>query len=162
MAVDRWDPVRDLRHLKERVDTLFRDVLGRAGNEAATEIPGTWRPPVDVWEEGDSYHVRVDLPGVAAGRRLDRDRRRRLDDPRRAPRRERRCPTRTFFVRSGRTDDSRCRWRFPIPSILKGSTRKQKDGVLEILLANKRDDRGGARARRAEIDRRLRPDRGRC
>ena len=67
MTVDRWDPVRDLRHLRERVDTLFRDVLGRAGNDDATESPGTWRPPVDVWEEGDTYQLRVDLPGVAAG-----------------------------------------------------------------------------------------------
>ena len=31
MAVERWDPVSDLRHLKEKVDTLFQDVLGRAG-----------------------------------------------------------------------------------------------------------------------------------
>src|SRR5262245_11318751 len=67
MAVDRWDPVRDLRHLKERVDTLFQDVLGRAGSEASYESEGAWRPPVDVWAEGDSYHVRVDLPGVGPG-----------------------------------------------------------------------------------------------
>jgi HSP20 family molecular chaperone IbpA len=66
MAVERWDPVRDLRHLKEKVDTLFRDVLGRAGSEAAPELQGAWRPPVDVWEEGDSYQIRADLPGVAA------------------------------------------------------------------------------------------------
>ena len=61
MAVDRWDPVRDLRHLKERVDTLFQDVLGRAGTEATPEASGSWHPPVDVWEEGGVYHVRVDL-----------------------------------------------------------------------------------------------------
>src|SRR5258705_3160404 len=64
MAVDRWDPVRDLRHLKERVDTLFQDVMGRAGTETEPELTGAWRPPVDVWQEGDSYQVRVDLPGA--------------------------------------------------------------------------------------------------
>ena len=67
MAVERWDPVSDLRHLKQRVDTLFEDVLGRAGTPSTAGPQGAWRPPVDVWEEGDTYHVRVDIPGVPSG-----------------------------------------------------------------------------------------------
>ena len=67
MASDRWDPVRDLRNLRERVDTLFRDVLGRAGGDAGSDPSGAWRPPVDAWEDGDKFVVRADLPGVAPG-----------------------------------------------------------------------------------------------
>jgi HSP20 family protein len=66
MAIDRWDPVRDLMHLRERVDDLFRDVLGRAGTVPEAETPGIWRPPVDVFEQEGRYHLRVDLPGVMA------------------------------------------------------------------------------------------------
>lgn len=142
MAVERWDPVRDLRHLKEKVDTLFRDVLGRAGSDASTEPPGTWRPPVDVWQEGETYQVRVDLPGVApadvtieieSGVLMIRGERRNGGD---APHDD--------LLRAERP-----RGRFALSMALppsvdpQGIDAKQKDGVLEILLRTKRDDRRG-------------------
>jgi HSP20 family protein len=142
MAVERWDPVRDLRHLKEKVDTLFRDVLGRAGSDAAPELQGAWRPPVDVWEEGDSYQVRVDLPGVAAadvtveieGGVLSIRGERRTGAP---------VPTEDFLRAE------RPRGRFALSMALPDSVdphgidATQKDGVLEILLRTKRGDGSG-------------------
>lgn len=142
MAVDRWDPVRDLRHLKERVDTLFRDVLGRAGNEAATEVPGTWRPPVDVWEEGDGYQVRVDLPGVLAG-----DVSVEIEGGVLSIRGERRAGASVpheDFLRAERPV-GRFALSMALPESVDphGIDAKQKDGVLEILLRTKRGDRAG-------------------
>jgi len=140
MAVDRWDPVRDLRHLKERVDTLFQDVLGRAGTEAAHEAPGSWRPPVDVWEEGDSYHVRVDLPGVAQG-----DVSVEIEEGVLQVRGERRTGGSVphgEFLRAERPHG-----RFGLSMALPGSVdpqgieARQRDGVLEILLRKKREER---------------------
>jgi HSP20 family protein len=61
---DRHDPVRDLVQLRERVESLFREALGRAGTTVAGPA-GSWRPPVDVWAQDDRYHLRVDLPGVS-------------------------------------------------------------------------------------------------
>lgn len=142
MAVDRWDPVRDLRHLKESVDTLFRDVLGRAGTEAAPDVPGAWRPPVDVWQEGDNYHVRVDLPGVGSGD-VSVD----IEDGVLNVRGERRSGASVpqgEFLRAERP-----RGRFALSMALPASVdpqaieARQRDGVLEILLRNKRDDRAG-------------------
>lgn len=66
MAVEPDDPMRDLMRLRERVDDLFKDVLVRSGADDETIAAGAWRPPVDVWEQGDRYRLRVDLPGVAA------------------------------------------------------------------------------------------------
>lgn len=60
---DRHDPVRDLVQLRERIEGLFREALGRAGTTVAGPA-GAWRPPVDVWAQDDRYHLRVDLPGV--------------------------------------------------------------------------------------------------
>ena len=140
MAVDRWDPVRDLRHLKERVDTLFKDVLGRAGTEAAPEAPGSWRPPVDVWEEGDSYHVRVDLPGVAPG-----DVNVEIEGGVLYVRGERRTGGSVphgEFLRAERPH-GRFGLSMALPSSIDphGIEARQRDGVLEILLRNKRDER---------------------
>jgi HSP20 family protein len=139
MAVERWDPVRDLRHLKERVDTLFRDVLGRAGSDLSAEPPGTWRPPVDVWAEGDSYHVRVDLPGVTAG-----DVTVEIEAGVLQIRGERRASAsvpQEEFLRAERP-----RGRFALSMALPASIdpagidAKQRDGVLEVLLRAKRGE----------------------
>jgi HSP20 family protein len=140
MAVDRWDPVRDLRHLKERVDTLFQDVLGRAGTEALPEVPGAWHPPVDVWEEGDCYHVRVDLPGVPSG-----DVNVEIEDGVLHIRGERRTGgsvPRDEFLRAERPH-GRFALSMALPASVdpQGIEARQRDGVLEILVRNKRDDR---------------------
>lgn len=140
MAVDRWDPVRDLRHLKERVDTLFQDVLGRAGTEATPEGQGAWRPPVDVWEEGGAYHVRVDLPGVAqddvsveieAGVLYVRGERKAGSS---VPQGE--------FLRAERPN-GHFGLSMALPASIdpQGIEARQRDGVLEIVLRNKPDDR---------------------
>ncbi len=145
MAIDRWDPVRDLRHLKARVDTLFQDVLGRAGTEAAPEVPGTWRPPVDVWEEGDCYHVRVDLPGVASGD-VGVD----VEDGVLHVRGERRTGgsvPREDFLRSERPH-GKFALSMALPASVdpQGIEARHRDGVLEILVRNRRDD-GASRVR---------------
>jgi HSP20 family protein len=140
MAVERWDPVSDLRHLKERVDTLFQDVLGRAGTEAAPEIPGAWRPPVDVWEEGETYHVRVDLPGVAAG-----DVRVEIEDGILHVRGERRTAGSVphgDFLRAERPH-GRFALSMALPAAVdtQGIEARHRDGVLELVLRARRENR---------------------
>jgi len=140
MTVERWDPVRDLRHLRERVDTLFQDVLGRAGTEAAPDDPGAWRPPVDVWEEAGSYHVRVDLPGVAGG-----DVEVEVEDGVLHIRGERATTgsvPRGDFLRAERPE-GRFALSMALPASVdpQGIEARQRDGVLELLVRTKRDDR---------------------
>ncbi len=142
MAVDRWDPVRDLRHLRERVDTLFEDVLGRAGTEAGTEVPGAWRPPVDVWEDGDRYYVRVDLPGVAPG-----DVAVEIEDGVLLVTGDRRTGgtvPHDEFLRSERPH-GRFALSLALPASVdpQGVEARQRDGVLEVVLRKQRDDRAG-------------------
>ena len=142
MATERWDPVRDLRHLKERVDTLFQDVLGRAGTEATPDIPGAWRPAVDVWQEGESYQVRVDLPGVASD-----DVSVEIEDGILHVRGERRTsgaiPSGEYL--RGERPHGRFALSMALPASIDpaGIEARQHDGVLEILLRTRRDDRAG-------------------
>jgi hypothetical protein len=84
MACRSLGPVSDLRHLKERVDTLFPDVLGRAGSAAAPDAQGAWRPAGRRLGGRRRLPARVDLPGVAAGDVSRRDRRGRALHSRRA------------------------------------------------------------------------------
>ena len=51
MAFARWDPIRDLLAIQQRLD---RFAPGPAG----------WNPPVDLLETTDAYVVMAELPGV--------------------------------------------------------------------------------------------------
>jgi HSP20 family protein len=66
MAIQRWDPVRDLLHLQERVNQMFEDVLTRSGvaHDVEPVSATAWKPALDLLELDDRFEVRVDLPGV--------------------------------------------------------------------------------------------------
>ena len=52
VAFARWDPIRDLLAIQQRLD---RFAPGQAG----------WKPPVDVHETASEYVITAELPGVA-------------------------------------------------------------------------------------------------
>ncbi len=52
MAFARWDPIRDLLAIQQRLD---RFAPGPAG----------WAPPIDVHETADRYVVTAELPGIS-------------------------------------------------------------------------------------------------
>jgi HSP20 family protein len=66
VAIQRWDPVRDLIRIRETMNRLFEDALGRSAPPpaAAGAAPGDWQPSIDLFEERERYVLRADLPGV--------------------------------------------------------------------------------------------------
>ena len=64
MAIQRGDSMHDLVQLRESLNRVFEEALGPSSSETLSPVSGTWRPPLDLFEDADSYIVRADLPGV--------------------------------------------------------------------------------------------------
>ena len=69
MAIQRWDPIRDLMQLQERMNRLFEEALARSTVPGPNGTPAAagWKPPLDLYEEPERYVLRVDLPGIGPG-----------------------------------------------------------------------------------------------
>lgn len=68
MAIQRWDPLRELVDVQQRINRLFEDVFERSTSGDSVEASGgqTWKPATDLIEDTDGYRLRADLPGVTA------------------------------------------------------------------------------------------------
>lgn len=64
MTTRRWDPLRDLLTLQERMNRLFEESLARGRGLDAPLISGTWSPLADVYETAEAFVVTVELPGL--------------------------------------------------------------------------------------------------
>ncbi len=65
-GIVRWDPVKEMLRLQERMTRMFDEVWGqrRLGEEEV--ITGSWVPAVDVRETKDALEIQVELPGIDA------------------------------------------------------------------------------------------------
>jgi HSP20 family protein len=61
-AMRQWAPFRDIEQFQQEMNRLFDWTFGRHGSDDLWE--GSWSPAVDVVQDSDRFHVRVDLPGM--------------------------------------------------------------------------------------------------
>jgi HSP20 family protein len=64
MAIRRWDPLRDLLDLQERVNRLFEQSLSRGYLDEPRLPSAGWVPLADVCETPEAFLVQLELPGV--------------------------------------------------------------------------------------------------
>jgi len=64
----RWDPLRDLVVLQDRMNRLFEEATERRAREASgprDELAhADWIPPADIYEQDQAYVIALDLPGI--------------------------------------------------------------------------------------------------
>lgn len=61
MGTNKYNPVRDLMSIQERVNKLFDDIMEK---EEDGSIRNTWSPQVDIYETDDEFVVKAELPEV--------------------------------------------------------------------------------------------------
>jgi HSP20 family protein len=60
MAITRWDPLREVVALQNRVNSLFRDL-----NEGEDTVAAAgFVPPVDIYEDAQKVVLKLEVPGV--------------------------------------------------------------------------------------------------
>ncbi|HEV3468833.1 MAG TPA: Hsp20/alpha crystallin family protein [Pyrinomonadaceae bacterium] len=145
----RWDPVRDLFTLQDRMNRLFEEAADRRSRPGEAEGEGEieradWIPAADVYEDEGAYTIALDLPGI---------RRDGLDvnlDERRLTIRGERPPREGADVRRAERPHGRFVRSFSLPDAVdrQGITADYKDGVLTLRLPK----RAEPKERRLKID----------
>jgi len=63
VALKKWDPMRDILFLQERMSRMFNEALRMY--EGADGLAGpAWSPPVDIYETVDKIVLKAELPGM--------------------------------------------------------------------------------------------------
>lgn len=65
MAMQRWDPLRDLMSLQDRMNRLFDDSMSRSragGDDSITAA--AWAPAVDIYETDREIVIKAELPEI--------------------------------------------------------------------------------------------------
>ena len=61
MVVTRWEPLKDLMALQERMNKLFDETFSRGAQDVDA---GTWSPAVDIMEQGDEIIIKMEIAEV--------------------------------------------------------------------------------------------------
>ena len=65
MAIMRWEGLRDLLSLQERMNRVFDESARGVGHGREEDwTTGTWAPAVDIYEQGTDLVLKAELPGV--------------------------------------------------------------------------------------------------
>ena len=141
MAIQRWDPQRDMIDLQGRMNRLFDEALSRSvGSEPSERLGSTvWRPPMDLIEEPSRYILRADLPGVVAT-----DVEIQVEDGKLVLRGERRLDP--SLARENYLRVERPQGRFAVqislpPSVQHSAIRAtHRNGVVEVILPKRKEE----------------------
>jgi HSP20 family protein len=61
MAISKWEPLRSMEDLLDRYSRSLGFPIGRSGELLAN---GEWHPRVDISENGDTFVIKAEIPGV--------------------------------------------------------------------------------------------------
>jgi HSP20 family protein len=64
MTVVKWDPLRDVEKLQNRINRMFEDSFGRSRDLDDEMSLCAWRPVVDIYETERGISLSAELPGV--------------------------------------------------------------------------------------------------
>ena len=64
MTLVRWNPLKEVPVLQNRINRMFDDFFPDGILEGIRGMEGTWNPVVDIYDTNDSTVIKADLPGI--------------------------------------------------------------------------------------------------
>jgi len=64
MAIIRWDPLRDLVSIRDKMNRLFEDAVTQRGEEKEL-VASSWAPAVDIYEDEAQLVLTAEVPGLS-------------------------------------------------------------------------------------------------
>ncbi len=64
MAIERWDPFREMTSLQDRMNCLFSNFRLRTPLAEEEIAQGKWVPAVDIYEINEAIILKAKLPGI--------------------------------------------------------------------------------------------------
>lgn len=64
MDLIRWNPLKEMVSLRERMSRMFDDPLFRFDGRSEETGMGAWLPAVDMFEKDDHLVIKAELPGM--------------------------------------------------------------------------------------------------
>lgn len=62
-VLTRWEPVRELANLQDRMNRLFNDSFSPVVSQESLSA-GSFVPPVDVYEDEQGIRLKMEVPGI--------------------------------------------------------------------------------------------------
>ncbi len=62
-VLTRWEPIRELASLQERMNRLFSDSFSPVTSQESLSA-GSFVPPVDVYEDEQGIRLKMEVPGI--------------------------------------------------------------------------------------------------
>lgn len=63
-GLERWEPFREMERMLESMERFAEEVFGRPMRRRRTPVVTEWVPSIEMFEKGDEFVVRAELPGV--------------------------------------------------------------------------------------------------
>jgi HSP20 family protein len=65
MSIVKWEPLKELSLLQERMNRIFEDTfLGHSQGKENLWDQGVWSPVVDIYESKDFLVLKAEIPGI--------------------------------------------------------------------------------------------------
>lgn len=64
MSLVRWNPLREMPVLQNRINRLFEDFFPETALDEFKGFGGAWNPVVDIFETDHATVIKADLPGL--------------------------------------------------------------------------------------------------
>jgi HSP20 family protein len=64
MSPVRWDPLKDVAMLQDRINRAFDDAFGMDKELDVDLTKCAWRPVVDIFDTGEGLKIKAELPGL--------------------------------------------------------------------------------------------------